>query len=86
MEGTSPGDVAALERILKDNHSGHGRANSRQLNAMSEVQLRTYRLLIAPWGNFEAIDNGLTSSPTAPIRDAGRGGLNHLGMCKGAHY
>src|SRR5215510_9285203 len=46
--GTSPNDVAALERILDENHFNYATANSRQLNRMSESQLRAYRLLIVP--------------------------------------
>jgi hypothetical protein len=84
--GTSPNDVVALERILDENHFSYATANSRQLDAMSESQLRAYRLLIVPGGNFEQIGNGLTSSTTANVRNAVQGGLNYLGICAGAFF
>ncbi len=85
-DGTSPNDVAALETILDDNHFGYTRVNSRQLNAMSKAQLRAYRLLIVPGGNFEQIGSGLTPSTTATIRDSVQGGLNYLVICAGAFF
>src|SRR5262245_51661490 len=60
--GTSPNDVAAIEKILSKNDFSYTTANSRRLNEMGESQLRAYRLLIVPGGNFEQIGNGLTSS------------------------
>ena len=68
--GTSPNDVAAIEKILNGNDFSYTTANSRRLNEMSESQLRRYRLLIVPGGNFEQIGNGLTSSATANVRNA----------------
>src|SRR4051812_31792573 len=59
--GTSPNDVAAVERILKQSNLSFATASSRQLNAMSLSQLRAYRLFIVPGGNFEQIGNGLTA-------------------------
>jgi len=53
---------------------------------MSPSQLRTYRLLIVPGGNFEQIGNGLTSGTTANVRNAVGGGLNYLGICAGAFF
>lgn len=85
-DGTSPNDVAAIERILKDNNFNYSTANSKRLNGMSESQLGAYRLLIVPGGNFEEIGNGLTSRTTASIRNAVRGGLNYLGICAGAFF
>src|SRR5262245_9483857 len=51
-KGTSAGDVAAVERILDDNHLEYATATSRQLNRMTTSQLMTYRLVIVPGGNF----------------------------------
>lgn len=82
--GTSPNDVAALESILDEKRFSYTTADSEQLNGMSEAQLGAHRLLIVPGGNFEQIGNGLTSSTTAKVRDAVRGGLNYLGICAGA--
>jgi glutamine amidotransferase-like uncharacterized protein len=84
--GTSPNDVAAIEKILNENDFSYTSANSRRLNEMSESQLRAYRLLIVPGGNFEQIGNGLTSSATANVRDAVNSGLNYLGICAGAFF
>src|SRR5262245_17291048 len=84
--GTSPGDVAAVERILKQNDLSFATANSRQLNAMSESQLRAYRLLIVPGGNFEQIGNNLTASTAANVRSAVHHGLNYVGICAGAFF
>jgi glutamine amidotransferase-like uncharacterized protein len=84
--GTSPNDVAALERILKRNHFEYATADSRRLNAMSEARLRSHRLLIVPGGNFVEIGNGLTAEASANIRSAVRGGLNYLGICAGAFF
>ena len=84
--GTSPNDVAACSRILDENHFSYATANSRQLNGMSEAQLRAYRLLIVPGGNFEQIGHGLTASATANVRHAVHSGLNYLGVCAGAFF
>jgi glutamine amidotransferase-like uncharacterized protein len=84
--GTSPNDVAAIEKILNENDFSYTTANSRRLNEMSESQLRAYRLLIVPGGNFEQIGNGLTSGATANVRNAVHSGLNYLGICAGAFF
>lgn len=51
---------------------------------MSEPQLRRYRLLIVPGGNFESIGNSLTATSTLNIHNAVHDGLNYLGICAGA--
>jgi glutamine amidotransferase-like uncharacterized protein len=84
--GTSPNDVAAVESILKDSRFRYETANSKQLNDMSQSQLRAYRLLIIPGGNFEKIGNGLTSSTTGNVRNAIQSGLNYLGICAGGFF
>jgi glutamine amidotransferase-like uncharacterized protein len=84
--GTSPGDVAAVERILDANRLGYATAGSPLLNVMSEAQLREYRLLIVPGGNFVHIGNGLSAKAAATLRGAVRGGLNYLGICAGAFF
>jgi len=53
---------------------------------MSESQIREYRLLIVPGGNFESIGNSLTSSTAANIHNAVQSGLNYLGICAGAFF
>jgi hypothetical protein len=46
-----------------------------------ELQIREYRPLIVPSGNFIDGGNSLTSSTTANIRNAIQIGLNCLGIC-----
>jgi len=84
--GSSPNDVKAFETILKDQHVSYSKVNSSQLNQMSEAQLREYRLLIVPGGNFIAIGNGLKPGASANIRKAVQNGLSYLGVCAGAFY
>ena len=84
--GTSPNDVAALEAVLNRNDLSYSTANSAQLNEMDESQLRGYRLLVIPGGNFIHIGKGLTSSTTATIRGAVQNGLNYLGICAGGFF
>lgn len=82
--GTSPGDVAALEAILDMSHLDYATASSAQLNAMAVDDLRHYRLLILPGGNFVEMGNGLTPAAAANIRAGVQDGLNYLGICAGA--
>jgi glutamine amidotransferase-like uncharacterized protein len=84
--GTSPGDVAATEAVLNDNHLVYSAANSSQLNAMDESQLRRHELLIVPGGNFIDIGNGLAPTTSANIHSAVQNGLNYLGLCAGAFF
>jgi glutamine amidotransferase-like uncharacterized protein len=84
--GTSPGDVAAVKAVLHGNHLNYSTADSLRLNGMAESQIRGYRLLIVPGGNFVNIGNGLTSSTTANIRNAVENGLNYLGICAGGFF
>jgi glutamine amidotransferase-like uncharacterized protein len=81
--GASPNDVAAVEAILKGNHLDYSTANSSRLNAMGEPQIRAFRLLIVPGGNFVDMGNSLTPGATANIRSAVQNGLNYLGICAG---
>lgn len=81
--GTSPNDVAAIERILNEQHLKYSTMNSSQLNDVTESRLRNYRLLIVPGGNFIAMGKGLQPSTTAKIRNAVQNGLNYLGICAG---
>lgn len=53
---------------------------------MSEAQIRSFRLLIIPGGNFIEIGKGLTSDTTRNIRGAVHDGLNYLGVCAGALF
>jgi hypothetical protein len=82
--GTSDDDVAAVEAILKESHLGYSRVSTSQLNAMSEPELRSYRLLIVPGGNFERIGRNLKPGAIANVHDAVENGLGYLGICAGA--
>ncbi len=82
--GTSPGDVAAVERILDHNHLEYATATSRQLNRMRASQLMAYRLVIVPGGDFIDMSASLTPRTTAGIHAAVQGGVNYLGICAGA--
>jgi len=81
--GTSPGDVTAVESILKSNGLNYATVNSRQLNKMDESRFRGYRLLIVPGGNYIHMGNNLTPGATTTIRNAVQNGLNYLGICAG---
>ena len=82
--GTSTGDVAAVEQILKDSHLQYSTATSRQLNGMSTTELMAYRLMVVPGGNFIDMAGSLSKSTTTNIHDAVQAGLNYLGICAGA--
>jgi glutamine amidotransferase-like uncharacterized protein len=84
--GTSPNDVAAVEAILSSNHLNYSTASSSELNEMGESQMRGYRLLIVPGGNFVDIGHSLSSGTTANIRKAVQSGLNYFGICAGAFF
>jgi glutamine amidotransferase-like uncharacterized protein len=81
--GTSPNDVKAVEAVLNDNHLKFTAVNSEQLNAMSETQLKAYRLMIIPGGNYITMGNSLTPGTTTNIHHAVEGGMNYLGICAG---
>jgi len=82
--GTSRGDVAAVEDILRDSGLRYSTANSARLDAISESELKTYRLLVIPGGNFVDVGNGLTTRTTTKLRSAIGSGLGYLGVCAGA--
>lgn len=82
--GASPGDVAAVEDVLRARGLDYALANSRQLDAMAPSQLEAYRLLIMPGGNFVTMGQGLSPATPAAIKEAVASGLNYLGLCAGA--
>ena len=84
--GASPGDVSALEKILSREQLNYSTVNSPRLNGMSEANIRAFRLLIVPGGNFEQLGENLTSSTAMNIRNAIRNGLSYLGICAGAFF
>ncbi|HEY1951248.1 MAG TPA: BPL-N domain-containing protein [Gemmatimonadaceae bacterium] len=82
--GTSPGDVAAVERILDHEHLEYSTATSPQLNLMTPSRLEAFRLIIVPGGNFIDMSASLTRRTTVKIHDAVQGGVSYLGICAGA--
>jgi len=84
--GTSPNDVAAIETLLEKNRISYSTANSTQLDAMSAVRLRIYRLIIVPGGDFTRIGIGLKKDTSAKLRDAVKHGVSYLGICAGAFF
>lgn len=81
--GTSPNDVAAVEALLKKRGLGFTSVSSSRLNELSLQELRAYRLLIVPGGDFVAMGKSLTPNSAATIRSAVRGGLHYFGICAG---
>lgn len=81
--GTSPNDVAAIEAILKSTRLNYSTISSSQLNGMSEPQIRRYRLLIVPGGNYIEMGNGLSLATVANIHNSVHHGMNYLGICAG---
>jgi glutamine amidotransferase-like uncharacterized protein len=84
--GTSHHDVAAIETLLEKSPIAYSTANSAQLDEMSAVRLRAYRLIIVPGGDFTRIGNGLKRETSAKLRDAVQHGVNYLGICGGAFF
>jgi hypothetical protein len=84
--GTSSNDVAAIEALLEKSRIAYSTANSAQLDEMSAAQLRTYRLVIVPGGDFTRIGTGLKKETTAKLRDAVQNGVSYLGICAGAFF
>ena len=82
--GTSAHDVEATEDVLRRMHVQYLAANSAQLERMTEPQLRRFRLLIVPGGNFLTMGANISASTRATVHDAVQGGMNYLGICAGA--
>jgi glutamine amidotransferase-like uncharacterized protein len=82
--GSSPNDVKAVEAVLDAVGVDYSTADSSQLNNLTESQLRKFRLLIVPGGNFIDMGSSLNSATTAKVRSAVENGLNYLGICAGA--
>ncbi|MVM34906.1 hypothetical protein GO755_33065 [Spirosoma sp. HMF4905] len=81
--GTSPNDVEAVKDILFSNHMDFTLVNSTQLNELDTSQLKKYKLIIIPGGNFIDIGKSLTEETTRKIQKAVHQGLNYLGICAG---
>lgn len=85
-KGTSLSDVAAIQNILRKHSLDYATVDSQHLNELSVAQMRRYRLLIVPGGNFEEIGNNLSTVTTANVRAAVKNGLNYFGICAGAFF
>lgn len=85
-QGTSPNDVRALESLLTERGLHYDTADSARLDSLSDGELRAYRLLVVPGGNFEVMGNSLDRATSARVRGAVHGGLNYLGVCAGAFF
>jgi glutamine amidotransferase-like uncharacterized protein len=81
--GTSPNDVAAIKNILWANRLNFVQVNTDQLNRLDTNQLKQYKLIIMPGGNFIEMGKSLTTGTTGTIRTAVHQGLNYLGICAG---
>jgi glutamine amidotransferase-like uncharacterized protein len=81
--GTSPNDVEAIKNILSSNHMDFVLVNSAQLNELDTTQLKKYKLIIIPGGNFIDIGKSLTRETTNNVQRAVHCGLNYLGICAG---
>ncbi|MDP4265399.1 MAG: BPL-N domain-containing protein [Bacteroidota bacterium] len=81
--GTSPNDVEAIKNILSSDHMDFVLVNSAQLNELDTSQLRKYKLIIIPGGNFIDMGKSLTGETTNNIQKAVHQGLNYLGICAG---
>jgi len=85
--GTSSTDVSAVATILNDLGLAYATANSAQLNAMTQAQLTSYKLLVVPGGNSITIGENLRATTTANIHNAViKGGLHYLGICAGGFF
>jgi len=85
--GTIANDVSAVETILHDLGIAYATANSTQLNAMTQAQLNSYKLLIVPGGNSITIGKYLKATTTTNIHNAViKGGLHYLGICAGGFF
>jgi hypothetical protein len=82
--GASPNDAKAIEAILRSQQLSYATADSAALNAMPPAELRRYRLLIVPGGNYITMGENLTPAIATNVREAVRGGVNYLGICAGA--
>lgn len=84
--GTIANDVAAVESVVSSLGLGYHTANSSQLDAMSESELLTYKLMIVPGGNSITIGDGLSANATSNVHNAVSKGLNYLGICAGGFF
>jgi glutamine amidotransferase-like uncharacterized protein len=62
-------------------------ADASQLDAMTETELKAYKLFIVPGGNSITIGNNLSQNATTNVRNAvSNDGLHYLGICAGGFF
>jgi len=81
--GVSTNDVTAIETLLETNKISYSTANAAELNSMAMAEMRQYKLLIMPGGNFIDMGKSLDTSTSTKIRIALQQGLHYLGICAG---
>ncbi len=81
--GTSSGDVAAMESLLDEMHLDFDTASSSRLNGMFASDLRRYRLLIVPGGNFIHMGESLNAATSGNIRERSAKRLELFGNLRG---
>jgi glutamine amidotransferase-like uncharacterized protein len=81
--GTSPNDVEAIKDILVSNQFDFVTANTAQLNEFDTTQLKKYKLIIIPGGNFIDMAKSLTEETVQHIQKAVHQGVNYFGICGG---
>jgi glutamine amidotransferase-like uncharacterized protein len=85
--GTSSSDVTAIKASLNSLKLTYATANTSQLDAMTEAQLKAYKLFIVPGGNSITIGNNLSQNATSNVRTTvSNDGLHYLGMCAGGFF
>jgi hypothetical protein len=59
-------------------------ADSARLNGMSEAELKSFRLIMVPGGNYLKMGASLSPQTATNLHQAIQGGVNYLGICAGA--
>jgi glutamine amidotransferase-like uncharacterized protein len=77
----------AVEAVLSTLKLNYATADASQLDAMTETELKAYKLFIVPGGNSITIGNNLSQNATTNVRNAvSNDGLHYLGICAGGFF
>ena len=82
-DGTSPNDVRAIEALLIEMGQRYAAADSARLNGMSKGDLKAFRLILVPGGNYLKMGASLTPVTATNLHQAVQGGVNYLVICAG---
>jgi glutamine amidotransferase-like uncharacterized protein len=83
--GSSPTEVTALESILVSMNLSYSTATTAQMNAITEAELKAYKLFLMPGGNSIQMGDYLTRAATALVHQGVMNdGVSYLGICAGA--